>query len=142
MRRDNLRKAILAVPCLALLLTALAPAAQADRKHPRRPRKSYVRLQDGKMDAVVVDGKGDEEKGDECEPKGFGHKDYADDSLRLGYFDPICDYPWARTLRFERFRMAPDRSLEFFCPPLSTHLYYPELYPRSYVAGGSMNIDY
>jgi hypothetical protein len=140
-----LRKAILAVPCLALLLAALAPAAQADRKHPRKPRKTFVRLQDGKMDAVVVEGKDEKGGVDECDPcneKGFPHKDYSEDSLRLGYFMPICDYPWARTLRFERFRHAPDRTLEYFCPPVSTHLYYPELYPRSYVAGGSLNIDY
>ena len=54
------------------------------------------------------------------------------------YYTPPCDYPWCRYGRYERFREAPHPTLEFYCPPVSTKLNYPELYPSTRHVGGAV----
>lgn len=73
---------------------------------------------------------------------GYDSKDFSKSHLKRHWFQPFCDYPWTRTLCFERERKAPHRTLKFYCAPVTTHLFYPELYPHSYVAGGTINVDY
>lgn len=128
-------KASWMVPCAAALLLALAPSVRADgRAEKKSPKRALSRFQDEKKGEAK--GKGEEKA--EINEKGFAHKDYANSHLDLGYYTPCCDYPWCRYGQYERLREAPHPTLEFYCPPVSTKLNYPELYPSARHAGGAV----
>ncbi len=89
--------------------------------------------------------------------EGYDHKDFSRSHLHKHFFHAVCDYPWTRCYElgrhgkakdstccgeFERWRKPPHRTLEFFCAPVTTRLHYPELYPRNWHAGGTINVDY
>jgi hypothetical protein len=83
-------------------------------------------------------------KGASAEELLYTNLDYSESHLQSHFFKPVCDYPWTRRFPPRRMdhREPPHPTLEFFCPPVTTYLYYPELYPRSYHAGGTLNVDY
>jgi hypothetical protein len=128
------------------LLIGLGPAARADRRGHHRNRVNLVRasIQDdqGKGEMKPTgEGKGEEKsvKGEEV----YTHTDYSESSLESHWYQPLCDYPWTRKyIQSREDRMAPHPSLEFYCVPVTTHLYYPELYPDSGHAGMAYHVEY
>src|SRR5438105_9200185 len=125
------------------LLIGLAPAARADRRGHGKNRVNLVR----------APAKDDQEKG-EMKPEGkeeskgsedvvYTHTDYSESYLESHWYQPLCDYPWTRKyIQSRQDRMAPHPSLQFYCVPVTTHLYYPELYPDSLHAGMAYQLEY
>ena len=152
-----MRKTAWVVPSAAALLVSLAPAVWAgERDAAPKAGARAVRLQlqgnnKGEMKAPAkADGKG-EAKGGRYEPDEdllYTNVDYSKSHLESDWFMPFCDfpwmhvYPWKERYGFVRERRPPHRTLEFFCVPVTTHLLYPELYPRQYHVGGAVNVDW
>jgi hypothetical protein len=140
------------------LLVSLAPAVWAGERNaaPKRGARA-LQLQpkasgSGEMKPQdKAGGQGEAKPSGKYEPDEdllYTQVDYSESHLESDWFMPFCDYPWMRIYPwnerhgFVRPRRPPHPTLEFHCVPLTTHLLYPELYPRSYHAGGTVNVDY
>src|SRR5436190_24287144 len=146
-KEGTLTKAHWIVPCAVALLIGLGPAARADRRGHGKNRVNLVRghVQDDQGKGEMKPEGKEEGKG---EAKGknedivYTHTDYSESYLESHWYQPLCDYPWTRKLIQSREdRMAPHPSLQFYCVPVTTHLYYPELYPRNWHAGGVYEVS-
>jgi hypothetical protein len=153
-----LRKAAWVVPSAVALLVSLAPAVWAgERGAGAKQGANALRLQpqgDAKGAAMPqdkADGKGEAKAGGKYRPDEdllYTNVDYSKSYLESDWYMPLCDfpwmhvYPWHERYGFERERRPPHRTLEFFCVPVTTHLLYPELYPRQYHVGGTVNVDW
>jgi hypothetical protein len=140
-----LTRGVWCLPIALAFLAGLAPDASAAPRHAGKAvRLARAQAKDDAKSGKTDDGKG--EKGVEPEDVDlrYTNRDYSDSSLYADWFMPLCDYPWTRTYTFERFRRPEPMgtTLDFFCPPVTTHLYYPELYPRQRPAGGTLNVDW
>jgi hypothetical protein len=154
-----LRKTAWVVPSAVALLVSLAPAVWAGERGASPRGAGALQLQpqgEAKPQGTMggqgkADGKGEAKGGGRYAPDEnllYTNVDYSKSHLESDWYMPFCDFPWMRVYPwnerygFVRERRPPDRTLEFFCVPVTTHLLYPELYPRQYHAGGTVNVDY
>ena len=131
------------LPCAVALLIGLAPAARADRRGHGKNRVNLVRTasqDDQGKGEMKPEGK---EESKASEDVVYTHTDYSESYLESHWYQPLCDYPWTRKyIQSPADRMAPHPSLQFYCVPVTTHLYYPELYPDSHHAGLAYQLEY
>jgi len=125
------------LPSVVALLVCLGPAARADQRGHHKGKVMLARAA-AQDDQAKPESTG-EEKGEAKAGRAdvaYTHVDYSESHLEGNWYRPLCDYSWTRNLlQTPEERMAPNRSLEFYCVPVTTHLYYPMLYPYEPHAG-------